>query len=636
MAFVTGFYGKGNFSQAVLNLDPGLISISSGSSYSNPANWGKFGNADFPGTGNGAFYYKTIAKEDVRAGTTGIQLSAGGILYSMTSSGQAEQLSNRYFTTDTLSNSSAVEIKNALLCGEFDASDDPEDPNIQSIWIQLIVSAEPEDPSDPNEIYGRISISAGSYTQTKEDDQRTAWNYRGGSWNPSGVLTDYIFRKGTVFNEVRFYKGSIFNDGMDFYVFAFGVYEDTMNNTGDLAASSASYLIAIPCKVFKDFIPRPYVGPVSSESAAASFVPSEEYRGSWGSREIENKNPYGFNAGYGLRLAMIDFSTYGVILQGIYTGVSASFWNAATQLIEKAVGGNGHRPAEEIQPITQGVLCCHVLPSLVSYGSAAGKINTISGYKLFGVVELPVVNCSDTIFEYIPTVLNQPITQRLNSFLDFEPFTEITLHLPFMGDISIPPSLLYGNTLSFHYWIDIFTGIVNCDVIINEVDRHYIFSTQQAQIGADLPIFGAGSNSGILQQVAQGVGCLSRAQSASLRTGESAARETKSELAGAAAAGMAAINEVSKAGQGVPVGRNSVEGIGNYLSPRQAYLIISRPQPSVPEYFLELSGSVANNSGLVKKFTGYAEFSDVDLSDIDATDAEKREILALLKGGVFV
>lgn len=634
MAFVTGFYGKGNFSQAVLNLDPGLISISSGSAYSNPANWGKFGNADFPGVGNGALYYKFVAKADVRAGTTGIQLSAGGLLYSMATRNQAVVAENRIFTTDTLSNSSAVEIKNALLCGEFDASSDPEYPNIQSIWIQFLAEADQDDPSASNT--GRITIDAGSYTQTKEDDQRTAWNYAGGSWNPSGSLYDYQFRKNTVFYEVRFYKGTIFNDGMDFYVFAFGVSGDDMNDTPDLSSSEATFLIAIPCKVFKDFIPRPYVGPVSSESAAASFVPSEEYRGSWGSREIENKNPYGFNAGYGLRLAMIDFSTYGVILQGIYTGVSASFWNAATQLIEKAVGGNGHRPAEEIQPITQAVLCCHMLPSLVSYGSAAGKMNTIAGYKLFGVVELPVIDCSNSIFEYTPAVQNQPITQRLNSFLDFEPFTEITLHLPFMGDISIPPSLLYGNTLSFHYWLDIFTGIMNCDIIINEVDRHYIFSTQQAQISTDLPIFGAGSNSGIMQQIAQGIGSFTRASAASTLTGERAAITKSSEMAGAAAAAIGTVNEISKAGQGVPVGRNSTEGIGNYLSPRQAYLIISRPQPSIPEFFLELSGSVANNSGLVKKFTGYAEFSDVDLSGIDATDAEKREIMALLKGGVFV
>ena len=55
------------------------------------------------------------------------------------------------------------------------------------------------------------------------------------------------------------------------------------------------------------------------------------------------------------------------------------------------------------------------------------------------------------------------------------------------------------------------------------------------------------------------------------------------------------------------------------------------------EDFFTLNGGALEKSGTVGEFRGYTEFSAVDVSGIaGATDAEKRQIEQILKGGVYL
>lgn len=614
MGFVTGFYGKGNFSQAVLDLDPGLISISSGSTYSNPSNWSKFGNADFPGTDNGAMYYKFVAKADVRAGTTGIQLSAGGLVYSMATHAQAVTAETRIFTTDTLSNSSTVEIKNALLCGEFDASSDPEQPNIQSIWIQFLAQADQDDQSASNT--GRITIDAGSYTQTKVDGQRTTWSYTGG-WNPSGTIYDYQFRKNTVFYEVRFYKGTIFNDGMDFYVFAFGVSGDEMNNTQDLASSEATFLIAIPCKVFKDAIPRPYVGPVTPEGVEGFKLPS---RGMWEDsipgRILTDLNPFGFNNG-SLHLIRQLFSQYQAFMEGIYHGTSGTILGQLGQLITSTERKT--RPSEEVDVMTKGILSCKLMPDFGSSGDLC-YTSTICGYPLFGSLSsggvLPSGLEVDQLAHFDITPGGVQITRTCENFLDFEPYTSITLHLPYVSPIPIDPSVLYGNIISIWGYVDKFTGLICYNIEITDAKRTWLYATVQGNCAIEMPIVGAGSSTTqAIIKIASGLGSIE-----------------KHPINGV----FEAIQGLESMNRQIPNSKQTGGGLTPFVDCNIAYLTIDTPLPENPANYAELYGTVVRKEGKVGDYKGYSEFSAVDLSTTGATEAEKEEIIRLLRAGVFV
>lgn len=530
--------------------------------------------------------------------------------------------------TDKISDSGS-NIYNALFINKFGGGEDP----YKFYGLQFLISN-----YDASLHTGSFTIRGFEYEQTPNDaepQQRTEWQYNYGSnyWHPerSHQFTSAI--QSRQYSCIKFGRISLGEN--DYYIFVVGV-----NASGELnsAVGGTTMLYAVPREFF-DAIPKPYVGPVSKDSAAGSFLPTTAYRDSISGRDLTNKrNPVGFNTGNGLRLIQFDNAGYSLMLYMIYSGNSDSLLNYAGQLIDQIAGGNGHRPAEEVQPMTQGVLCCHIVPAITQYGSTIYYLQSISGYRL-SLTGIPGRLCMQHIYSYQSPAVS--ISPRLNSFLDYEPYTSIICHLPFFGDISISPSALYGNAIQAEYELDIYTGILSCNLFIITPQSRYIISTQQAKVSTELPVIGAAANQNAIGTIAQATGGLARARMQSARAQEvgtqAAQAAAGANTAAAALAGaVTTLDALSRAGNAVPVGGSSVEGIGNYLVSRAAYLIITRPQPSLPESFAQLYGAVSNISGSVSSFSGYTEFSAVDLRGIDATEAEKSEILALLRGGVFV
>ena len=480
------------------------------------------------------------------------------------------------------------------------------------------------------------------YKQTPVDaskNERETWFYNS-DYSNSGALRQllYLFKAtsqwDTNMRQIKMYKVNL-GDEKDYYLFAFGVTADGKYNDASKSGmlSAGTNFIAVPTDYFKDKEPRPWAGGDSESNEEEAYTPTTPYIDTIPSRDLTGrKNPYGFNNNNGLRIAVITFDQYAEILQGIYSGTAEGLLNKIAQGYYMITGGNDHRQADEIQSIVSAVLCCHLIPRITTYGTTPTvSMATIAGYHIFGQnlhggVSMEIVPTNGTIFEYdTPLKLIQP---RLNSFLDFEPYTSIVLHLPFMASISLSPSALYGNSLYCHYSIDIYTGVLSVDVkVLDKNGRDYIITTQQANIKTEIPIMGNGANGAPLASIASSVLGVARSGSVEM----------------AAAAGIVAgLDEMSKGSTGVAVGKNTIEGIGSYLSPRAAYLVYTRPDPANPaskDYgagFLEMEGGTSHLSGKVGDFVGYSEFSEIRLDGFSATDDEKQAIEALLKGGVFV
>lgn len=466
------------------------------------------------------------------------------------------------------------------------------------------------------------------YNQTPYDGERQYWEYTRDAGSQTSIETPQTTQFGGI------YLYSVTVGDVDYYLLLVGA-----GAGGTLHPTNSSFMLLIPTVYFVDQIPKPYVGPVSKDSAATSFIPTTPYHDSIAGRDLTGKrNPIGFNSGNGLRLLQLDNAGYSQILYGIYSGSSSSLLNYAGQLIDQVTGGEGHRPAEEVQPMTQGVLCCHIVPAIATYGSGIYNLKSIAGYRL-SLAGVPGLLCAQHIYSYTSPAVS--VAPRLNSFLDYEPYTSIICHLPFFGDISVSPSAMLGNAIQAEYELDIYTGILSCNLFIITPESRYIISTQQSKISTDLPVIGAAANQNAIGTIAQATGGLARARMQQARAQEigtqaEQAAAAANTAASAAAGAITTVDALSRAGNAVPVGGSSVEGIGNYLVSRAAYLIITRPQPSLPENFAQLYGAVSNIAGTVSSFAGYTEFSAVDLRGIDATDAEKAQILALLRGGVFV
>ena len=108
-----------------------------------------------------------------------------------------------------------------------------------------------------------------------------------------------------------------------------------------------------------------------------------------------------------------------------------------------------------------------------------------------------------------------------------------------------------------------------------------------------------------------------------------------SAASGNAAAGIsAAINvaltktNVSRSG--------SISGNASLLDDFVPYLIIHRPQQSLPQNFRKFKGYPSNITATLSSLSGYTEVEHINLSVPGATDEELVEIERLLKEGVII
>lgn len=70
-------------------------------------------------------------------------------------------------------------------------------------------------------------------------------------------------------------------------------------------------------------------------------------------------------------------------------------------------------------------------------------------------------------------------------------------------------------------------------------------------------------------------------------------------------------------------------------SNKKPYLIIERPVPNVPANYSDIKGNTSNVTVTLGNCSGFTQISDMQIKHISATDAEKEQILSMLKSGVY-
>lgn len=472
-----------------------------------------------------------------------------------------------------------------------------------------------------------------SYVQSPEnlEGSRTSWEY-----TQVLALGGNQFYE-TPFSSLKVYRGTI--SEQEFYIVAINVKSDNETDAG------LTRLVALPVAFFNGRIPEPYIGETAEDDSETAFLPPDggEWHDAITTRTNYDVNPYGVNQRGGIKVIFPTVSSDGTIypialqfiINGIYRGYSESVLNQLGQVIADITGGNANRPAEEVQAILSAILSLHSVPVIYPSGTAGSyaqmqtTFNTISGYDITGI-HLPLTSPGQkTIFEWVYTT--DLISRRLNCFLDFEPFTTITLKLPFFPPVSLTPSAVFGHRLQVDYKIDIMTGLLSADVsTTDDGGTYYILTTMQGNVKTAIPIMGQGAQNAVLEKI----------------TGAIVSTATRGTV-GAITGAFTMADELSKASHGVVVGDMSVDGLGAYLSPRAAYIICSHPVAAIPASydaqgaiigdFIDTVGMAANLGGKVGDFSGgFASFSAVDLSGVPCTDEEKREILRRLTEGVYL
>ena len=202
---------------------------------------------------------------------------------------------------------------------------------------------------------------------------------------------------------------------------------------------------------------------------------------------------------------------------------------------------------------------------------------------------------------------------KYNSFLDFAPYTKITIYLPYIGFKEIDATIAIGKTLKVAYVADVITGGCIAQIFINGV-RFYEFS---GEMGVDIPITASNRAQVEASYISNAVG-----MGASLASGNITGA-VDSMLASATAKYNYSSTDTPNA--------NCVASVN-----RTCYVIIERPTYQELSQFNHTKGKMCNLSKTIGSLKGFTICdANIDLKGITATEQEKQEISSILSTGFF-
>ena len=211
------------------------------------------------------------------------------------------------------------------------------------------------------------------------------------------------------------------------------------------------------------------------------------------------------------------------------------------------------------------------------------------------------------------TIGTVTIAEHYKNFLDYAPYTNVIIYLPYIGFKELDTSLVMGKTLKIEYTLDVITGGCLAQIYVGKI-RLYEFT---GNIGVDIPITASNRVQVESAYISAGVGVVSSAMNGN-------AIGVADSIIGAAT------SQYHYSGTGNP----SPSCVSS--TNRTCYVVIDRPQYQALNAFNHTRGRMCCLSKTIGSLNGYTVCDkNVDISGISATDEEKEEIVNILSSGFF-
>lgn len=265
----------------------------------------------------------------------------------------------------------------------------------------------------------------------------------------------------------------------------------------------------------------------------------------------------------------------------------------------------------------------------------AAKIVAIAGFGIQSPIPCTKINQYN---EFNFGTVDVPV--YFGSFLDYSPYTEIVLELPFAQPVTIPPEIVVGKSIGLKLYADVMS---NSAMYIVHCDGRLI-----AQVPADIFIHLPFSSSEYTQSAASAAsGYIANASNIGSMVGKTAGAAVGAIANPAGPAVGAAVEGISIASSGVnevvtqSANRNITQisqgggpgGVGAMCT-KYAVLKISRPYVTIPPRYYELNGCPSGFVKTVGECKGYLEVGAI-YGNIKCNTEEFSMITNVLAGGVF-
>lgn len=267
------------------------------------------------------------------------------------------------------------------------------------------------------------------------------------------------------------------------------------------------------------------------------------------------------------------------------------------------------------------------------------------------------------------------LEEYYGSALDYNPYTQVDLFLPFIGQVSLNTDEVMGHTIGVKYRVDIVSGLCVAKVFVDN-DCMYQFSGNCAIFmplnSADFSSYLSAAMTAATALVSAGAGMAAGAAAAGaeavaepavqtggnlLTSGESLVTPqmalqyrveesirpmyTPTEGPPSASLGEMERKFIKNSAAAVMGSKISFEhashlaGNSGILGVRRPYLIINRPDMCNPEKYGKYNGRPCMMHLYLGNLTGYTEIQEIQLTGFSATNPELAEISKVLKGGVI-
>ena len=220
------------------------------------------------------------------------------------------------------------------------------------------------------------------------------------------------------------------------------------------------------------------------------------------------------------------------------------------------------------------------------------------------------------------------INEKWGGFPDYTPCTKAHLFAPCIGDVELNVDDIMDADLHLKYRVDLLTGeCVAMLIVDNSKDLNGVTYHFRGSIGHSSPITN-NDYSQKISSVLNGAGSIVGAVASG--AGGNVAGAVTGGIAGGTSLleGFASKPTIQRTG-----GVGGTAGVMDILRP---YVMIERPVQALPTTYQQLNGYSSCQGGKVRDFHGFLQVGEIDLSGLSCTEEEKNEILADLKGGVFV
>ena len=205
-----------------------------------------------------------------------------------------------------------------------------------------------------------------------------------------------------------------------------------------------------------------------------------------------------------------------------------------------------------------------------------------------------------------------------NNFLDYAPYTEIKLYVPFCGIVELPPNLFINSTVSVDMIIDIISGSCKGVVMCNNT----FYTSINGSLMCSLPL-------SLEQCATKSLSVINSANS--IMSGIIFGNKNYSALNTVTTLGEAMIENNNIAPSHIS---GNMDSVVNFYDPQCCILFMTYPDVNMGDIG-KTHGKVCNYQDTLKNCHGYTVVNNPHL-EIKCTNTEKDEITKLLEQGVIL